>query len=46
MSVKYHNIPVKPETYEKLKKLGYVGDSFDSVIEKLLEGNRTKENDK
>lgn len=45
MSNKYHNIPVKPDTYTKLKKLGYVGDSFDSVIKKLLEGNRTKESD-
>lgn len=40
MSSKYHNIPVKPETYEKLKKLGHVGDSFDSVIRKLLEGKK------
>ena len=30
------NIKVSAENYQKLKKLGYFGDSFDDIIERLI----------
>jgi hypothetical protein len=32
-------VPVKQETYDRLVKLGTLGDTFDSVITKLLTQN-------
>jgi predicted CopG family antitoxin len=36
---KHKNVPVKQETYDRLVKLGTLGDTFDSVITKLLTQN-------
>ena len=44
-STKYQNIPLKPETYTKLRELGHIGDSFDSVVRKLLKQNDTDDED-
>jgi predicted CopG family antitoxin len=32
-------VPVSEETYETLKRMGTVGDTFDSVIKNLLQAN-------
>ncbi len=38
MTKKYKNIPVKPETHQKLEALGRKGQSFDDVVAELLRG--------
>ena len=37
---KYKNILVTNENYDKLKKLGNAGDSFNFVVTKLLNRNK------
>ncbi|HZA70162.1 MAG TPA: antitoxin VapB family protein [Nitrososphaeraceae archaeon] len=34
---KIKTIAVKQDTYDRLKELGFTGDSFNDVIERLIE---------
>ena len=42
MKINYKHVPVSEETYESLKQLGTLGDTFDSVIRKLMEVAKSK----
>jgi len=41
-TTKYKSIKVFPETYKDLAKEGTLGDTFDSVIQRLLKGRKTE----
>ena len=41
MSIKYKNICIKAGTYAQLLKEGTFGDTFDSIITKLINTSRT-----
>lgn len=43
MSTKTVTIRIRRETYDDLSKQGTVGDSFDSVIKRLLKPDKAQE---
>lgn len=44
VSNKLTSISLSKENYEKLKRLGYTGESFNTVLSRLLENANVKEN--
>jgi|YelNatPaOPRAMG01_1025707.scaffolds.fasta_scaffold17309_2 predicted DNA-binding protein len=42
--VEYTNIRLKRETVEKLKKLGFKGETYDDIINRLIECYKNRVN--
>jgi predicted CopG family antitoxin len=46
VSMKLTTISIKPETYRRLKELGYMGESFDHLVLRILDKVDKKNGDK